>query len=86
MPKTPFPAAGEAVPADARDMIDCLYDAETKILRAKDLAELMFMAGESCHQPAKNALTAGACTLCDVLREALNFLEAARVSAKGGAA
>jgi len=56
------------------DAYDLLTDAESQFLRAKNLAELMCMAGESLSQPSKNAITAGADTLHDVLAEAIDLL------------
>jgi hypothetical protein len=70
--------------AEQSTIYDFLSEAETKLLRVRDLLELVFMAGESLHQPWKNAITAGADTIDDILMEAVSLIEQAQSRAREG--
>lgn len=82
MPNVSVPAAGEAVPADTRD----IGDAIDLLCRAISLNELIFMAGESIAiRDLKEAITTGADVIDGVLEEVKAILYA-NVERKGGVA
>jgi len=68
----------------ASNAFSIVGDAEGKILRAKGLVELIFMAGNGLEQPMKDALATGADVIDEILNEALELLHEAKIVAKGG--
>ena len=74
--------AADRTPASNTSSI--IGDAESKILRAQSLVELIFMAGNGLEQPMKDALATGADVIDEILNEALELLHAAKIVAKGG--
>lgn len=63
----------------SQDAVDIIMDVETMIIRAKDLAQLIFMAGEGIlDRKDKNAITAGCDVIDGVLKGALDKLAEVR--------